>query len=181
MKKDPKEKEALEIFKKWEKGLSIKGKSKEDLEDSFNEIFHTLHIKEIPANIAEKLIKKIASAQYPPRHLTQRFYNKHKILPMNKGLTLSEYTESWKNGILTTVIEIFKEFYPEDTSQDKEKDFVGKMPYKDYIAMRSYADSFPTVDFSKLPDMVCDDNTLKQIDKEIERLEKEIEEKKRGK
>jgi hypothetical protein len=149
-------KRASLIFEDWRANLVDKDRSKSALLDNFDELFESMVHNGIEFDIAEEYLKEAIIAHQPSKYIVKYTYDKNK----GRGLSREEFEESWKNLIADRAKQAFFFRYPLPKAEKVESGVStgGGMSKDEYIRQRRYADSFPNLDLSKIPDVIDDDD-----------------------
>jgi hypothetical protein len=163
-------KKARELIKKWEKGLILKDKRKENLPELFSFIFIDLYSSGIPREIVEDCVKQIAICLYPPANISKPTYEKVKVEnPIYvKGLTYREWLEGWYRDILKEATKAFVEVYPEVKVEGVKK--IGSMSHREYKLQRAHADSYPIIDPDSIQLAAPSTEYFDELEKELAKM-----------
>lgn len=142
------------IFDQWKSSLVDKDRSHSSLLDNFDELFESLKYANVEFETAEEYLKPAITAHLPSKHVLKFVYKKKK----NPGLSEQEFFEDWKRLIEDRAKQAFFFRFPLPEPEEKKENPNKGMSKEEYIRQRRYADSFPSLDLSKIPDIEDDDS-----------------------
>lgn len=142
------------IFDQWKSSLADKDRSHASLLDNFDELFENLKYANIDFDLAEEYLKQAITAHLPSKHVLKFVYKNKK----NPGLSEQEFFEDWKRLIEDRAKQAFFFRYPLPEPEDKKDTAPKAMSKDEYIRQRRYADSFPSLDLSRIPDVEDEDD-----------------------
>lgn len=141
-----------DILDKWISELPQKDRSKNAVENNFDELWQAFKKAGADYKVAKTYLDKAIKAHLPSPIVKKNVW---KNLKGKVDATEQEFYDSWLNGIKNTATNIFFEVFPipvkktDDDDDGLPKKF-GSMSEKEYKLQRKHADSFPTLNTDKL-------------------------------
>jgi hypothetical protein len=135
------------IFDQWRSSLADKDRTHASLLDNFSELFDDLYYANIDFDLAEEYLKDAVTAHLPSKYVVKQTYKRKKGF----GLSEQEFYDDWKRLITDRAKQAFFFRYPLPEPENKpEETGTGSMSKDEYMKQRRYANSFPSVDLSKI-------------------------------
>jgi len=138
------------IFDKWKAELVGKDRSRAAVAGNFDELFSSWHRSKVPFDEAYALLDTAIKAHLPTDYIAKTTY---RSLKRTAGIAKNEleFTTEWKQNIAATGKQVFYSLYDIDgTSPQKEDIKYGNMSAQEYRKQQKYADSHPTLDWTKI-------------------------------
>lgn len=137
------------LFEQWRASLAERDRSIKSLEDNFDYLFYEFDRHSITFDIAHEYLDLAIAAHLPDKKMLKWTYNKTKGF----GQSMEEFHESWKSRIRDAATNVFYSRFPlKDDSAKEETNLPSGMSKDEYLRQRRYANSFPALDLSKIPD-----------------------------
>lgn len=154
---------AKHIFKMWEASLAERDRSVASLKENFSELFYEMDKNSIDFDIAFSYLDPAISAHLPTKAVIKSTYKRYA----NKSSFDSEedFYVSWKKLIKDAATNAFYCFFP--LSDEEAAQLPNGMTKDEYNRQRRYAESFPLLDLSKIPDIEDQKSDLSVDDLEL--------------
>lgn len=148
-------KRAQQIFNEWKAALVDKDKTKSSLLDNFDELFENMQYAGVKDGCAEEFLHEAIVAHLPSKYVLKLVYKRSN----QQGISEQEFFEEWKRLITDRANQAFYFRFPlKEKEKEAEENSSKAMSKEEYMRQRRYANSFPTIDLSKIPDSVEDSN-----------------------
>lgn len=136
------------IFDRWKADLKEMDRSRHKVEGNFELLFVTLDESKISFETAHQILDKAIKAHYPSQSVVDRTYRRLKpVVSKSKD----EFHEEWKDNISAAAKRAFYGLFNIDGAAEKQEDKeYGSMSASEYRKQRKYADSYPTLDWTKI-------------------------------
>ena len=155
------------LFEQWRAGLADKDRSHNRLTENFDDLFFELDRNNIEFEIAHEYLDLAIAAHLPDKKTLRYTYKRTKGF----GMSEDDFHEGWKTKIRDTATNVFYSRYPLDTPEKEESNNPSGMSKDEYLRQRRYANSFPVLDLSKIPDPE-DLSEIDETDFSLDDLEK---------
>lgn len=142
---------ALLLFEEWKSSLLERDKSKDALEENFDDLFYEFEKSAIDFDTAHEFLEKAIAAHYPNKSVINRIYKRVKS-QIEHTMSKDEFEEDWKRLIYDTACKTFYSRFKLE-KQKKADTLPSGMSRSEYKKQRAYADSFPELDLSQLPEI----------------------------
>lgn len=142
------EKKANLIFDRWKADLKEMDRSRANVYNNFELLFVTLDSSKIPFDTAHQILPKAIKAHYPPQLAVDNTYRRLK--PMLSGKTKQEFLVEWQENIEAAAKRAFYGLYTIDGVAEQEDKKFGSMSAAEYKKQRSYAESYPVLDWTSI-------------------------------
>lgn len=146
-------KTAERIFDRWSSSLALRQKSSNYLLENFDALFEELMYANVDPDLAEQFIKPAVTEHLPNKMILKITYKKNKNTEKYAGVTEQEFFESWKKLIEDSAKQAYYFRFPLPEPETKKEAAAGSMSKDEYMKQRRYANSFPSIDLSKIPDI----------------------------
>ena len=141
------------IFKKWEASLAEKDKTLDSVSTNFDELFHELSILNIPFEEAQEYVDLAVSAHSPDTDIVKAVYRRKPDF-VKKDTSFESFRDKWIKAIKDRAINSFSCFFDDNIVAPTQS---GPMSTREYMAARKYAESFPVIDVTTLPELDVDE------------------------
>jgi len=153
------------IFEQWRAGLADRDRSHTRLTENFDELFYELDRYNVNFELAHEYLDLAIAAHLPDKKTLKFTYKRTKGF----GMSEDEFHEKWKVKIRDAATNVFYARFPIEGEGEKEESILPQGMSKDeYLRQRRYANSFPTLNLSLIPDLVEEDDILFSI-KDLEK------------
>lgn len=159
-----KRRKAKLIFEQWRSGLVDRDRSHTKLADNFDDLFFEFDRFNLGFEVAHEYLDLAIAAHLPSKQILKFTYKRTKGF----GMSEDEFHEKWKEKIRDAATNVFYARFPmEDGEAREETNMPAAMSKDEYLRQRRYANSFPTLDLSQIPepeDSPADEDVAFSID-----------------
>lgn len=150
-----KRRQAKLIFESWRASLADRDRSHTKLVENFDDLFFEFDQYNIDFDLAHEYLDLAIAAHLPDKRVLKYTYKRSG----GYGMSQDEFYEKWKEKIRDSATNVFYARYPIDAEKKEDSTLPNSMSKDEYLRQRRYANSFPTLDLSQIPDMedIADD------------------------
>lgn len=138
------------LFEQWKSSLLDRDLTVNSLADNFDDLFFEFDKHNISFDVAREYLDLAIAAHLPSKRILNFTYRRVRHL----GMSIEEFYEGWKERIRSEATNVFYMRYPLENQGDKNRGGLPNgMSKREYVRQRSYANSFPQLDLSAIPDL----------------------------
>ena len=143
-----KRREAKLLFEQWRSGLADRDRSHNKLTENFDDLFYELDRHSVEFELAHEYLDLAIAAHLPDKKTLRYTYRRTKGF----GMSEEEFHDKWKDKIRDAATNVFYARFPLEDDGKEESILPTGMSKDEYLRQRRYANSFPPLDLSHIPD-----------------------------
>ena len=139
------------ILDKWKAELTKMDRHFDSIEANFDDLVSSMHLSEVPFELAEENINAAILEHYPQPHLAKTIWKGSKARKTTDK-DFNTFFNDWKKAIHSEGKNVFYSYYklPSEETANENGKSMGSMSSKEHRAQQRYAESFPIIDTSKI-------------------------------